>query len=56
MGALPIILPPMTLQLTFGQIASASNEQRNTLMDKNKVLAQARDLLLPRLMSGEVRV
>ena len=56
MGALPIILPPMTLQLTFGQIASVSNEQRNTLMDQNKVLAQARDLLLPRLMSGEVRV
>ena len=56
MGALPIILPPMTLQLTFGQIASVYNEQRNTLMDQNKVLAQARDLLLPRLMSGEVRV
>ena len=54
MGALPIFRPPMTLQLTFGQIASAKNEQRNILTGQNKVIAQARDLLLPRLMSGEV--
>ena len=56
MGALPIFRPPMTLQLTFGQIASATNEQRNILTGQNKVPAQARDLLLPRLMSGEVGV
>ena len=56
MGALPILRPPMTLQLAFGQIASAINEQRNNLTGQNKVLAQARELLLPRLMSGEVAV
>ena len=56
MGELPIFRPPMTLQLTFGQIASAINEQRNTLAGQNKVVSQARDLLLPRLMSGEVGV
>ena len=56
MGALQIFRPPMTLQLTFGQIASATNEQRNILTGQNKVPAQARDLLLPRLMSGEVGV
>ena len=56
MGALPIFRPPMTLQLTFGQITSAKNEQRNILTGQNKVIARARDLLLPRLMSGEVGV
>ena len=56
MGALPIFRPPMTLQHTFGQIASAANDQRNVLTDQNKLLAQARDLLLPGLMSGEVEV
>lgn len=56
MGALPIPLPPMTLQLTFGRIASLYNEERNTLTGQNKALARARDLLLPRLMSGEVEL
>lgn len=56
MGALPILLPPMTLQLTFGQIASATNEQRNTLTGQNRAIVQARDLLLPRVMSGEIGV
>ena len=56
MGALPIFRPPMTLQRTFGQIASDANDQRNFLTDQNKLLAQTRDLLLPRLMSGEVGV
>ena len=56
MGALPILLPPMALQLTFGQIASATNEQRNTLTGQNRAIVQARDLLLPRVMSGEIGV
>ena len=53
-GALPILRPPMSLQHTFGQAASAINEQRNILIRQDKLLAQARDLLLPRLMSGEI--
>ena len=53
MGALQILKPPMPLQSAFGEIASATNAQRNTLARQNKSLAQARDLLLPRLMNGE---
>ena len=53
-GALPILRPPMSLQHTFGQAASAINEQRNILIRQDKLLAQARDLLLPRLMNGEL--
>ena len=56
MGALQILKPPMPLQRAFGKIASATNAQRNALTRQNKSLTQARDLLLPRLMSGEVSV
>ena len=44
----------MSLQHTFGQAASAINEQRNILIRQDKLLAQARDLLLPRMMNGEL--
>ncbi len=56
MGALQILKPPMSLQRAFGEITSATNAQRNTLTRQNKSLTQARDLLLPRLMNGEVTV
>ena len=56
LGALPILEPPMSLQRAFGEIASLANEQRNVLTRQNNSLIQARDLLLPRLMNGEVTV
>jgi len=56
MGALPILVPPKLLQRRFGEVAKSINEQRFLLIKQNEKLAQARDLLLPRLMNGEVSV
>ena len=56
MGALPLLLPPMPLQKLFGEFARNANEQRATLDQQTKALARARDILLPRLMSGKIAV
>jgi len=56
MGALPILTPPMTLQKSFGEIALDINRQRHLLTRACEELSKARDLLLPRLMSGEIAV
>ena len=53
MGSLQILKPPTSLQRTFGEVASVTSAQRDALTRQNKSLTQARDLLLPRLMSGE---
>lgn len=56
MGSLPIVLPPLRLQERFSEIAQQNNEQKRNLEQQNEKLAQARDLLLPRLMRGEIAV
>jgi len=53
-GALPILLPPKPIQSTFGEIVANIHWQRENLTRQNEKLAKARDLLLPRLMSGEL--
>lgn len=56
MGGLPILTPPMSIQLSFGEVASAINAQRYSLTCQIEKLTKARDILLPRLMSGVVAV
>ncbi len=56
MGNLPIILPPVELQRQFGEIASETNRLRDNLFKQTGCLVKARDLLLPRLMNGEIAV
>ncbi len=56
MGNLAIVLPLMELQHQFAEIASENNLLRDNLFKQNESLAQARDLLLPRLMNGEITV
>lgn len=56
MGALPILVPSKPIQSAFGEIAANINRQRASLMRQNEKLTQARDLLLPRLMNGEIAV
>lgn len=56
MGALPILIPPDNLQAMFGEFAEANNHQRHILSQQNEKLAASRDLLLPRLMNGEIPV
>lgn len=49
-------LPPKSILDEFVQIVQNSFEQIRNLMAQNAKLAQARDLLLPKLMSGELTV
>jgi type I restriction enzyme S subunit len=50
------ILPPQNLMDLFDEIASPALNEILILLDQNQKLAQARDLLLPRLMSGAIEV
>jgi type I restriction enzyme, S subunit len=54
LATLPLILPPRTLQRDFRETAEPIHQQRANLYRQNEKLRAARDLLLPRLMSGEV--
>jgi type I restriction enzyme S subunit len=51
-----IVIPYRQLMDRFGEIAGASFQLRENLAHQNQQLRAARDLLLPRLMSGEVVV
>ena len=48
--------PPAGLLYTFNDTVRTVAAQCKTLATQNKMLAQARDLLLPRLMNGEIAV
>ena len=56
MARFEVILPPAPLMRQFGEIAALSFRQRENLALQNMKLRAARDLLLPRLMSGEIVV
>jgi type I restriction enzyme S subunit len=51
-----IILPTESLMRQYGEFAKASFLQLENLALQNQKLRAARDLLLPRLMSGEIEV
>ena len=51
-----VVLPDETILDLFGQALSPLLQQRSTLKNQLDSLAQARDLLLPRLMNGEIAV
>ena len=55
-AAFEITLPSNQLMYQYGAIAEASFRQRENLALQNEKLRVARDLLLPRLMSGDVEV
>jgi type I restriction enzyme S subunit len=52
----PIICPPRSLQRAFLEVVEPMNELVENLSEQTTKLAQARDLLLPRLMNGEIAV
>ncbi len=56
LGRLSLVFPPANLRNLFHEGVDASFRQIATLEKQNQKLAQARDLLLPRLMNGEVAV
>jgi type I restriction enzyme S subunit len=51
-----ILVPPTTLVASFNDFAQPLLDQSNNLHRQYKKLRAARDLLLPRLMSGEIAV
>jgi type I restriction enzyme S subunit len=51
-----ILVPAPVLQRTFHEIVKPLFDQREILQIENEKLRAARDLLLPRLMSGEIAV
>ena len=56
LAALPVVVPPMALQRQFRDVVEPINQQRANLHRQNDKLRAARDLLLPRLMTGEISV
>ena len=53
---LPAVLPPRALIAAFDRLADSLMMRHRQNDIENETLAQTRDLLLPRLMSGELRV
>ena len=53
---LSLVLPPANLRKPFNESVDASFRQIANLERQNQKLAEARDLLLPRLMNGEIAV
>ena len=51
-----IILPPLSIQNQFQDIVSVMELQQDELYLENQTLTKLRDTLLPKLISGEVRV
>ena len=49
-------VPPAGLVKVFGELASASEARRETLVTESRTLATMRDALLPKLVSGELRI
>jgi type I restriction enzyme S subunit len=56
LSAFEITLPSDTLMRQFGEFAKTCFLQRENFALQNQKLRAARDLLLPRLMSGEIAV
>jgi type I restriction enzyme, S subunit len=55
-AGLPLTLPPLRLQEQFRDVVELLNRQRQLLQRQCERLSEARDLLLPRLMSGAITV
>lgn len=51
-----VLVPSSSLMSEFEEYVRVIRRQINCLLDQNAALARARDLLLPRLMNGEIAV
>lgn len=56
LGSASMPIAPPSLQLNFAEAIIPMLDQVDFLSEQNEKLAQARDLLLPRLMNGEIAV
>lgn len=53
---MPVVAPPSVLRAKFGELVGPMLDRMKASSAQNQALAETRDYLLPRLMSGEVRV
>jgi type I restriction enzyme, S subunit len=53
---IPIVVPPRSVTDTFAEIAKSLYEQISVNLQGMVILSDLRDLLLPKLLSGEIRV
>lgn len=56
LAEIEVASPPPGVVAAFGALAGPWFEKRHSMATENQTLAQLRDTLLPRLMSGELRV
>jgi type I restriction enzyme S subunit len=56
LSAARLLVPPKSVQKNFRELVEPVNQQKGRLQKQNRSLMKARDLLLPRLMNGEVEV
>lgn len=56
LGRMKVILPSMELQIKFDQDYSSNYLTTDLLIEQNRMLKEARDILLPRLMTGMIDV
>ena len=52
----PIIMPPRRLAARFGEVAGLLLERASKTGRESRTLTAVRDALLPKLISGEIRV
>lgn len=51
-----VLIPPENLLSNFSDVVERLYNQIENILHQNEKLAEARDILLPRLMSGEIAV
>lgn len=54
--AMPVLLPPTSVIREFGEKVKPSFQMIKTLLKQNTKLREARDILLPKLMNGQIEV
>lgn len=55
-NTIPYLLPTTALIRDFSEIVEPNLQQVDVLLNQNRLLTRARDLLLPKLMNGEITV
>jgi type I restriction enzyme, S subunit len=56
LSSVPVVLPPPDLLTAFDAVVAATEEQRSRNATMAETLAEIRDALLPRLISGQLRL
>ena len=56
LGSVPVTLPPMSILDAFEDLVSVTEDQRSRNASLAETLTALRDALLPRLISGRLRV